>query len=47
MTIEFELSEESIENAIHRVEQYTEDLSAKTRILADEMVAEINELIGA
>lgn len=43
MTIEFELSEESIENAIHRVEQYTEDLKAKTRILADEMVADVKD----
>ena len=43
MTIEFELNEKSIENAIHRVELYTKDLKAKTRILADKMVEDFKD----
>ena len=41
MTIEFELSEKSIENAIHRVELYRNDLKKKTEIFADKLAEDV------
>jgi len=37
MTIEFELSEQSIENAIRQVEQYKDDLKPRAELIADEL----------
>ena len=41
MTISFDLSEKSIEGAIHRVELYSKDLQAKTQILVDKLAEDV------
>lgn len=41
MIIDFELSEKSIEGAIHRVESYSKDLQKKTEILADKLADDV------
>lgn len=51
MTIEFELSEKSIDNAIHRINLYTEDFKKKAEILADRLAEDVktnaeNQLIN-
>lgn len=51
MTIDFELSLKSIDNAIHRVELYEKDLWTKTRILTEKLAEDVktnaeNQLIN-
>ena len=43
MTISFELSEKSVEGAIHRIELYTKDLKTKTEILVDKLAKDVRE----
>lgn len=43
MTIDFELSEKSIDNAIHRIELYNKDLLKKTEVFVDRLAEVVKD----